>query len=474
MLLRIGAHLGIWTFATAAGIVEDHSLSWGAAGLTDELAVAYKNALPPALFEAVAAAAPLIQHESTESLKFGKHTTWWLPLRAAGTVGTRLPQAHSAIEAAIHALYELDFGSSPTLIVGAEWWLQERAPEENIGYHYDKDEAYASEHMTMRFPEVSTVTYLGDGGAPTLVFNQTTPDGNKEVPPLPNEALLVYPQPNKHFAFRGNLQHGVSGDLQLSPSGSGGSADDSGKRRTLLINWWRSAPMPPNCVPFPTERWEKLKLRLDAGAMASLRFGKGMGGGLSMKSVPQTTPFEPLSIDRAASRWTYVEVAPTDQLYFSFPQAAEMRTGNWLVRWARGEAVGPIARMDLYHTRSLNAMFNDPRPKLILLLPSRAWREKPPPGRVTHWAESLPKWLHALHEARGASFKFVLSEPRETANFMKQFGLTMADVPTAVIHDTSKGGVGGPKYVLREKLRKASIWRFVDDFLAERLKKEEL
>ena len=193
-----------------------------------------------------------------------------------------------------------------------------------------------------------------------------------------------------------------------------------------------------------------------------------------MKSVPQTTPFEPLSIDRAASRWTYVEVAPTDQLYFSFPQAAEMRTGNWLVRWARGEAVGPIARMDLYHTRSLNAMFNDPRPKLILLLPSRAWREKPPPGRVTHWAESLPKWLHALHEAHGASFKFVLSEPRETANFMKQFGLTMADVPTAVIHDTSKGGVGGPKYVLREKLRKASIWRFVDDFLAERLKKEEL
>ena len=32
--------------------------------------------------------------------------------------------------------------------------------------------------QTMKFPEVSTVTYLTGQGAPTVIFNQTTPDGS--------------------------------------------------------------------------------------------------------------------------------------------------------------------------------------------------------------------------------------------------------------------------------------------------------
>ena len=65
--------------------------------------------------------------------------------------------------------------------------------------------------MTMKFPEVSTVTYLRSDGAPTVVLNQTTPDGNMEIPETPTEGWLCYPQANKHLLFRGNLQHGVSG-----------------------------------------------------------------------------------------------------------------------------------------------------------------------------------------------------------------------------------------------------------------------
>ena len=127
----------------AAGLIEDHSLSWSAAGLTDALAGGHDDALPPALFAAVSAAAPLVQAESTEgpSFKFGKHNTWWLPLRDEH--GARLPPT-SAIEAAIHVLYDLDFGSATTTqIVGVEWWLQERGLTDSIGYHYDKDEAYS-------------------------------------------------------------------------------------------------------------------------------------------------------------------------------------------------------------------------------------------------------------------------------------------------------------------------------------------
>lgn len=45
--------------------------------------------------------------------------------------------------------------------------------------------------MTMKFPEISTVTYLTERGAPTLIFNQTTPDGNGEVTTYP--LLLLAP-----------------------------------------------------------------------------------------------------------------------------------------------------------------------------------------------------------------------------------------------------------------------------------------
>ena len=117
---------------------------------------------------------------------------------AARRPGSRLTPL-SPIEAAIHQLFELGFEREPqrtrddaTFIAGAEWWVQQQRPRESIGYHYDKDEALASAEMTMRFPEVSTVTYLRERGGPTMVLNQTTPDGNEEIPPLPRRAWINY------------------------------------------------------------------------------------------------------------------------------------------------------------------------------------------------------------------------------------------------------------------------------------------
>ena len=453
------------------GIVEDHTKSWSAANLADTLAAGHESALPPKLFEAVLAAAPTVQRESADgpSFKFGKHNTWWFPLFDSSGKRT---QPRSAIEAAVHTLFDLDFGkaasSSSIPVIGGEWWLQERAPSENIGYHYDKDEAYASEHMTMRFPEVSTVTYLGDVGAPTLVFNQTTPDGNLEVPPLPVHGVLTYPSPNKHLVFRGNLQHGVSGELAIPLPDD---APPHPRRRTLLVNWWRYAPMPPNCIAFESERWERLGMRLDAAAIAALLRGGG--------ATPRPFAWKRLTTEASSARKVVVEVAPTDQMYFSFPNASVMRPGNWHVQWARGEALGPIARLDLKHSRSMNAIFTDKRPKLFLVLPSRSYSsaknsDKPP----TNWASSLPKWLYALHERYGEAIKFVFAEPRESSDFMIQFGLGMSDVPTAVIHDNyntindrskaKRHGAG--KYKLNDKLRKATVVKFVEDFFAKRLR----
>jgi len=111
------------------------------------------------------------------------------------------------IEYAIQQLYPIALqaekdmlNSSSSQIVGAEWWIQLKDEKSGIGFHYDKDEGMASDQMKMRFysvllfqhisycsfnlalyiyhfshPLFSTVTYLKDFGAPTMILNQYTP-----------------------------------------------------------------------------------------------------------------------------------------------------------------------------------------------------------------------------------------------------------------------------------------------------------
>ena len=62
------------------------------------------DVLPAALFEAVQHEAAAVVRESAkgDAFKFGKRTTWWLPLRAKDGA---LIAPRSAIEAAVHELH---------------------------------------------------------------------------------------------------------------------------------------------------------------------------------------------------------------------------------------------------------------------------------------------------------------------------------------------------------------------------------
>jgi len=161
--------------AIGAANLQDHSEAWAAAGLADQLVQAslvrarvrvgvtlrggaraaavqwlprptlpvmrqaYVDVLPAALFEAVQHEAAAVVRESAkgDAFKFGKRTTWWLPLRAkdGAPIAPR-----SAIEAAVHALHRQAFGGvAVDLIVGAEWWVQEQQSHADIGFHYDKE-----------------------------------------------------------------------------------------------------------------------------------------------------------------------------------------------------------------------------------------------------------------------------------------------------------------------------------------------
>jgi hypothetical protein len=88
----------------------------------------------------------------------------------------------------------------------------------------------ASEQGKLKCPTEGTITYLGDNGAPTMIVNRTTPNGNDDDPFVPLNAAVSYPVPNRHLIFRGNLAHGVPGML---------SRHTKGKRLTFLVNWWQ-------------------------------------------------------------------------------------------------------------------------------------------------------------------------------------------------------------------------------------------
>ena len=462
-LVRLGV-------VSAAAMLEDHTESWAASGLGDNsLAAGHNDALSPALFSAVVEAAPRLLRESLggDTFKFGKKNTWWMPLVDHFT-GARVPP-RSQFEAALHALHALDFGGARTPVIGAEWWIQELQPVAGIGFHYDKDEAYASEHMTMRFPEVSTVTYLGEVGAPTLIFNQTTPDGNLEIPLLPTEGFVVYPSPNKHLVFRGNLQHGVSGPLSRWPVGTG----NVGARRTLLVNWWRYKPMAPNCVPFGAERWRRLGLLREPSILEPLllrRGGGGGGGGGSASGggsggqvqvpvpvpVPVQFDWSAVALEPSSSRRLAVEIPPTDLYYFDFPAATEpgpAAADNWRLDWTPETTFGPITRLDLQHKSSTTALFRDVRPKLFFVLPTHG---------SEHWVGHLPKWLPQLFHEHSTRFRFALADPSRSDDFLKAFGMQPSDAPAVVLHDTNGGDV---KRRMQGKVTNRAVREFLRPFL---------
>ena len=137
---------------------------------------------------------------------------------------------------------------------GAEFWVQRRAAGQDITFHWYKDEALRSAADVLLHPAVSTVTYLTDGGAPTVLLEVRASAGDgisggqlldagaellvgpRRRPVEPDglarraAALVSYPRAGKLLAFSGALLHGVPAEL-AEPS-------ETGERITLLINVW--------------------------------------------------------------------------------------------------------------------------------------------------------------------------------------------------------------------------------------------
>jgi hypothetical protein len=219
----------------------------------------YEDVLSPELIKALREEAPHLNSfaKTFGNLKNSKYTTFWKP------TGKGAPKARSASEHAVDVMFDILFGdgigeggdgdgvgnglSSHRLkmrnkVVGGKYWYQYRGQQEDVGFHYDKDEGMASDQMIMRFPMYSTVTYIEPKGAPTIILNQTIiKNGNVEVPAIPNEAWFVWPKVNKMMVQRGDLNHGATDRLSAKPL----SGDE--KRITFVVSWEDIKPLEPNC-----------------------------------------------------------------------------------------------------------------------------------------------------------------------------------------------------------------------------------
>ena len=106
---------------------------------------------------------------------------------------------------------------------------------QDIGPHFDKDEdLYVASHK-MIHPQVSTVTYLTDGGAPTLIVDTRTKAPFDALRPDPiTTAHLSWPTRGKHISFDGRYEHTAAHPLAYhfrSPA-------ERGPRISFLVNVW--------------------------------------------------------------------------------------------------------------------------------------------------------------------------------------------------------------------------------------------
>jgi len=216
------------------------------------LARAYDDVLPPDIFSGILRETQIVLKDEDDGQESSEYeTTYWFPLEDS---------PRNNIELAITQLYELANASifyetsTTRKIIGAEYWSQKRGGNDSMQFHFDKDEAFAAKNKRYKFPLLATVTYLTDVGAPTLIFNQTV-----EYPPprlIEGEGqILSYPRKNRHIIFRGDLRHGVVGQMSFDDPGS--------TRRMLAVNWWTEKPLEPNCMVISDELAHANKLISD-------------------------------------------------------------------------------------------------------------------------------------------------------------------------------------------------------------------
>ena len=329
-------------------------------------------------------------------------------------------------------------------IISAEFWVQSRSQTDNINFHYDKDESIASNKHYLVHPVVSTVLYLTDEGSPTLILNQTSPDGNIEIPLVPEQAYLVYPKKNRYMLFAGDLQHGVCGSCNYYLMNEKKRKNDK-KRVTLLVNWWHQKPEEPNTRPL---RNGEIKIIANKNYVNNLNrkvetevfndellILQDQERDKMTKSLTKIiTPITDMYLPPITNRYLLdnnikshqIELPPGD--HFNFYLANNIsKHGVYYVQWKEDHMFGPIGMLNLFNKNQVNAMFRLPQPKLLLLYDHTD----------TALFNSYSFIIYPLAKKYVDDFKFYFCSTDVCADAIRAFGLTINDLPRLVYDDNN-------------------------------------
>ena len=200
---------------------------------------------------------------------------------------------------------------------GAEWWtLVIDGAADDVAFHFDRDYDMEADQGILLHPHLATVTYLTDGGAPTLVLERPSPLLAQQpcTGPVP-AAEACWPAAGRHLAFDGRMLHGA-------PSGLGGAPAARGRRCNFLVNVWL------NHVPWGAERYK----------------GGGGGGGRGGRALrlDAAPPVERVERRVAAGggdakRWTFGDEKARLELALPWP-TEPLRGGFARVEFGEGAA----------------------------------------------------------------------------------------------------------------------------------------
>ena len=184
-------------------------------------------ALPPALFRRLRRGVKAL---GTKGIRRTYETTFWFDLEARPAA---LP------ELAILSLHTT-FREAGAL--GVEWWLSRMWTHDiRVDFHRDRDERLALAGGPDRHPRLSSVLFLNRVRGGALAVTRQRPDPrNPALVPLPLEADLVGPRPNRFVVFDGRLTHGVLDARNGVPTSR--SRERGELRLTLVMNGWVRRP----------------------------------------------------------------------------------------------------------------------------------------------------------------------------------------------------------------------------------------
>jgi hypothetical protein len=183
--------------------------------------------LPGALFRRLRTA---VKRLGAERLRRTYETTFWFDLgRPSSVVEEAVLSVRSLLPS--HSLF------------GVEWWLSRmRTSRVRVDFHQDRDEKRSLRGGSLRHPRVSSVLFLNRvrGGALAVTAQKPQPQNRCSVP-IPLDAALIAPRPNRLVWFAGNLTHGVLDSDNRIP---GGRCRTPGQLRLgVVMNWWSTRPL---------------------------------------------------------------------------------------------------------------------------------------------------------------------------------------------------------------------------------------